>query len=104
MKRPDVAARKREADGRWPAAFAARVGEYADLRRQGARPVDAAIAVGLDPYVNGRRYERWYQAAERGDRHATPQVLRSLASTFKIPLAVFTIDGYEQIRDTERVA
>lgn len=43
-------------------------------------------------------------AVERGDRHATPQVLRSLASTFKIPLAVFTIDGYEQIRDTERVA
>ena len=64
-------------------------------------------AHGLTASELGRaigKSERLIHAIEAGFRHATPPVCRSLASTFKIPLAVFTIDGYEQIRDTERVA
>lgn len=34
---------------------------------------------------------------ERGERHATPPVCRSIADTLGVPLAAITVRGYEQI-------
>ena len=40
---------------------------YYELRREGLNHLDAAAAIGvLDPGTRGR-YERWFQAVERGD-------------------------------------
>ena len=35
---------------------------------------------------------------ERGERHATPPVCRSIAETLGVPLAAITVADYEQIR------
>jgi hypothetical protein len=48
-------------------AWAERINRYADLRREGVSAADAAAGVGISRYHDGLRYERWYQAAERGE-------------------------------------
>lgn len=40
--------------------------KYAELRRQGISQWDAARAVGIDPHLTSKSYERWYQAAGAG--------------------------------------
>lgn len=73
VKRPDVAARNRAA-GNVPGAgaalrgaFAERVRQYADLRHKGATAIEAAGLLGVHWDRTGSKYERWYQAAERGE-------------------------------------
>jgi ribosome-binding protein aMBF1 (putative translation factor) len=48
--------------------------------------------------------DKLIQAIERGDRHATPQVVRGIADTLQVALAAITLADYEQIRDPERGA
>ena len=40
---------------------------YYELRRQGLGITDAAAGVGATDPCTVRRYERWFQATERGD-------------------------------------
>ena len=57
---------------RMSAAAAARRERYAELRRQGTDPWDAAAGADVDPSgVTARRYERWFQAIERGETPLT---------------------------------
>lgn len=61
-------------------------------------------AHGLTAIELGRaigKSEGLITAIERGFRHATPQVCRVLADRFRVPLAVFTFEDYEQIREAE---
>lgn len=45
----------------------ARRDRYYELRRQGMSGNAAAYELGVDPST-GYRYERWFQAVERGER------------------------------------
>ena len=49
------------------ADFDARTARYADLRREGLPAWEAAEAVGVNPLVTGRKYERWFQRIEAGE-------------------------------------
>ena len=40
---------------------------YYELRRQGLNCLDAAAAVGVLDFGTRGRYERWFQAVERGE-------------------------------------
>lgn len=40
---------------------------FCELRRQGLDHLDAAAAVGVFNYATRGRYERWFQAVERGE-------------------------------------
>lgn len=44
---------------------------YAELRRQGLKPWDALVGIGMTGGENWRRYERWYQAELRGETFLT---------------------------------
>jgi hypothetical protein len=48
-------------------AFAGRLNRYAELRRDGVGPLDAARELDIIIGKDGLRYERWFQAAERGE-------------------------------------
>jgi hypothetical protein len=41
--------------------------KFYELRRSGLGMVDAAVAAGVADPVSQARYERWYQAIERGE-------------------------------------
>ena len=40
---------------------------YYELRRRGLKVVDAAAEVGVSVEATAYRYERWFQAVERGE-------------------------------------
>lgn len=52
-----------------PAEGRERRKRYCELRRQGTGVIEAALAVGLgSPSDKAELYERWFQAAERGEQ------------------------------------
>lgn len=70
--------------------------------RRGATIRALREAYGLKARELGKligKSEDLITAIERGERRATPEVCRAIASTLSIPVAAITVEDYAQIAD-----